>query len=618
MKLINPKISVVMPVYNQAAFICRAIESLRLQEFQDWELWLINDASTDDVTSAIAAYLADERINYLQNEENMGLGVCLNIGLAKARNEFIAYLPADDVDYRDHLRLLLNKLICDDDAVLAFSGVRHHYNRFSYGYLEGYALQLLQVLHRKTSDTWIERDELVTDDLARMFWNKLAKAGNFIGNGNITCEWVAHPHQRHKIIKEPIGGINRYKLYYGVKKPLRYHSTVGNLIDEIEYFKKFQARNKEELPTKDSLKILLVGELAYNPERILALEERGHKLYGLWITEPYWYNSIGPLFFGNIEDINVENWKRKIEEIKPDIIYALLSWQAVPFAQEVLMNNPGIPFVWHFKEGPFICIEKGTWKQLIDLYTLSDGQIYSSPEMRDWFAQFVAEDNRDLLVLDGDLPKKEWFTNEVSPKLSEVDGEPHTVVPGRPIGLHPNTVAEMASHNIHLHFYGDFTHGQWKEWIEGTKQLAPKYLHIHSNCSQEHWVKEFSRYDAGWLHFFKSENQGELMRANWDDLNYPARMATLGAAGLPMLQRDNAGHLVATQSIVKKHGLGIFFSSIDELSLQLNDKENVKHLANNVWQKRMLFCFDHHVDKLVCFFQQVIRNKKVSGSTVKQ
>ena len=53
----------------------------------------------------------------------------------------------------------------------------------------------------------------------------------------------------------------------------------------------------------DDLKILLVGELAYNAERVLALEERGHKLYGLWTPEPYWWNTVGPLPFGHVEDI---------------------------------------------------------------------------------------------------------------------------------------------------------------------------------------------------------------------------------------------------------------------------------------------------------------------------
>jgi glycosyltransferase involved in cell wall biosynthesis len=607
MSSVNP-VSVIMPTFNQAHFISRAIISMKQQTHSHWELIIINDGSTDNTQEIVSQYLENDRIRYIENDKNIGLGASLNIGLAAAQYNLIAYLPSDDIYYKDHLLSLSDLLVSQPAAVLTYSGVRHHYNREASGIIEGYKMQLVQVMHRKNSHLWITRDELVTDDLDRMFWSKFSEHDNIVGSGSVSCEWVDHPHQRHKIIQEPLGGINPYKLYYGTHQPLRFHSTAGNLIDEISYYRKLQPKDNHNVDASDSLKILLVGELAYNPERILAFEEQGHKLFGLWMKNPYWYNYVGPFPFGNVEDIPYDNWEERVAEIKPDIIYALLNWQAVPFAHEILMKNPSVPFVWHFKEGPFICLEKGTWNQLIDLYTKSDGQIYTSPEMRDWFHQFLSSKS-DTLVLDGDLPKRDWFTNDRSPLLSVTDGEIHTVVPGRPIGLHPHTVEELGKHKIHLHFYGDFTHGQWKEWIKKTMTIAPNYLHIHSNCSQDNWVKEFSQYDAGWLHFFKSSNNGELMKANWDDLNIPARMATLAAAGLPMLQHDNTGHIVATQALVKQHGLGIIFTSIEELASQMSDKDVMTQMRERVWQKRMMFTFDEHVDELINFFKQIIDRK---------
>jgi glycosyltransferase involved in cell wall biosynthesis len=598
-------ISVIMPVFNQAAFIARAVQSLLLQKFQDWELIIINDGSSDDLVALMPSVLNDKRIRYLENDRNEGLGKCLNRGLELALYPLISYLPADDVYYSDHLRDLTDRLLNADGAVLAYSGMRYQYNRFTEAEAGDHPLQLVQVLHRKTPERWMERAHLVTDDLEVMFWNRLRKYGPFIPSGSVTCEWVDHPAQRHKIIQEPLGGINPYKLYYGVKTPLIFHSSKGNLIDEVRYYNRFKKRKPGK--TNGPLKILLVGELAYNAERILALEELGHKLYGLWTTTPYWYNTIGPLPFGDIEDLPYSSWQQSVKQIKPDVIYALLNWQAVPIAYEVLRHNPGIPFVWHFKEGPFICMEKGTWKQLIDLYKYSDGQIYNSPEMRDWFRQFLTFDDETTLLLDGDLPKREWFTEDRSAKLSDSDGEIHTVVPGRPIGLHPESIAELAANRIHLHFYGDFTHGQWNEWIVKSRILAPSHLHTHPHCTQETWVKEFSKYDAGWLHFFQSRNQGELMRADWDDLNYPARMATLAMAGLPMLQRDNTGHLVAAQNLVSEHKLGLFFGDMAGLSCQLSDMDQLKVLSERVWRKRMMFCFDSHAERLIEYFRSVIR-----------
>ena len=194
----------------------------------------------------------------------------------------------------------------------------------------------------------------------------------------------------------------------------------------------------------------------------------------------------------------------------------------------------------------------------------------------------------------------------MTPRLSATDGEVHTVVPGRPIGLHPQTVAELATQGIHLHFYGDFTQGQWVKWIATTSGLAPSHLHLHLHPQVYHdgCVAEFSRYDAGWLHAFPSENRGDIRRANWDHLNYPARMAPL-AAGLPMLQFDNAGAAVATQSIVRDRDLGIFYSTIEDLAAQLRDEPRLAALRESVWRQRDVFTFDHHVDRLVAFFREV-------------
>jgi glycosyltransferase involved in cell wall biosynthesis len=602
-----PRVSILMPTYKQASFIRRALASLSAQSLLDWELIMVNDGSPDETHALVEPYLVDPRIRYYRMDINRGLGAALNFALAQAQAPLIAYLPSDDVYYSEHIQTLVTCLEEHPGAVAAYSGVRYHYNRSVPGQIPGYSLQLVQVMHRRVPEQWVERDELTTDDLERMYWAKLRTCGDFLGTGRISCEWVDHPQQRHKLLQEPVGGINPYRVYYEVKQPLRVHTTVGNPIDEVEHYRRFRERPDTPL-APDGLKILLVGELAYNPERVLAVEERGHKLYGLWMPDPYWYNTVGPLPFGHVEEIPGTNWHETVRAIRPDIIYALLNWQAVPFAHEVLMAKLGIPFVWHFKEGPFICLEKGTWSQLIDLYTHSDGQIYTSPEMRDWFTTIVPDllTREHVLVLDGDLPKRDWFIPERSPLLAASDGEIHTVVAGRPIGLHAHTVGELAQQGIHLHFYGDFTHGQWVNWIERARSFAPHHLHLHKNVDQEHWVSEFSQYDAGWLHFLKSENGGDLRRATWDDLNYPARMATLAAAGLPMLQYDNPHALVATQTLTQRLNIGVFFTTMEQLRAQLANTEHMAQLRKNVWAVREQFTFDSHADRLITFFRTVI------------
>jgi glycosyltransferase involved in cell wall biosynthesis len=611
---VAPRVSVIMPTFKQARFLRRAIDSLYIQSLTDWELIVVDDGSPDDTQAILAPFLADPRMRIIRFDTNQGLGRALNAGLDASSGTFVAYLPSDDVWYHDHLASLVELFASQPGLTLAYSGIRHHYNRSTPGQIDGEPLQLVQTMHRRTSDRWLERSELTTDDLERMLWSRLRTRGHVAGTGQVTCEWVDHPGQRHKLLREPIGGINPYRLYCDVREPMRFHSTEGNFIDEVERFARF--RDRPDTPmAADGLKILLVGELAYNPERVLALEERGHQLFGLWMPNPYWYNYVGPLPFGHVQDLDPATWQDDVRRIQPNVIYALLNWQAVPFARSVLAQNPGIPFVWHFKEGPFICLEHGCWEELIDLCTGADGFIASAPEMLEWFDTVLPglSDTIPTLSLDGDLPKREWFAGVRSERISSCDGEIHTVVPGRPIGLHPETVAELGAEGVHLHFYGDFTHGQWKAWIERTRGLAPRHLHLHANVDQNRWVSEFSQYDAGWLHGFTSHNRGDIRRADWDDLNYPARIATLAAAGLPMIQKNNAGARVAIQALGRERDLSVFYSSIPDLASQLREADRIDQIRDSVWRQRDQFTFDAHADELIAFFRTVIATASSRG-----
>jgi len=602
-----PRIAVVLPTFKQAAFLPRALASLLAQSFLDWEAIVVDDGSPDAARGAAAPFLDDSRLRYLRLDENQGLGRALNAGLDATGAPLVAYLPADDLFHAEHLADLVACLEARPDAVLAFAGVRHSYNRYADGQIPDEPLQLVQVAHRRTGDRWLERSELTTDDLDRMYWQKLRRRGPILGTGRVTCEWVDHPAQRHKLIREgETGGLNAYRAYHHVARPLRFQSSIGSFQDEGAHYRRFRDRPPTP-PAADGLKILLVGELAYNPERVLALEERGHTLYGLWTPTPSGFNTVGPLPFGHVRDLPREGWRDAVRRLQPDLIYALLNWQAVPWVHHVLTENPGVPFVWHFKEGPFICLQKGTWPLLADLHRRADGRIYASPELRDWFATAAPDaGDRPTLALDGDLPKREWFDAPPSPRLPAEDGEIHTVVPGRPIGLHPETVAALAARKVHLHVYGDFVHHLWREWAARTERLAPGFLHLHPQVDQEGWVSEFSRYDAGWLHAFRSRNGGDLRRADWDDLNLPARLATYAAAGLPVIQRANPDAVVASQTLAQDLGIGLFYDEIDDLAAQLHDAARLGAVRANARRQRDVFTFDHHADRLVAFFREVI------------
>ncbi|WP_210649183.1 glycosyltransferase [Nocardioides sp. SYSU D00065] len=603
------QVTVVVPVHDQEAWLPAALDSLLRQTLASWECVVVDDGSPGDVAAAMGAVADDRRFRLVRHERNRGLGAALNWGLDLGTAPYVAYLPADDVLHAGHLESLLDTLNAHPEAPLAVAGVRHEHGAAT-GRIEGEPLQLVQVMHRRTDERWLERSELTTDDLDRMLWDRLLDGRDPVETGRITCSWVAHPGQRHRAMREPWGGLNPYRSKYGVQEPLRFQSTAGHLHDEVAHYR--HLRERPATPrAADGLKILLVGELAHNPERILALHERGHELHGLWTDTPVWFNTVGPVPFGHVTEVPRERWREAVRELQPDLVYALLNWQAVPFAHEVLAEDLGIPFVWHFKEGPFFSRHHGHWDRLVDLHTRSDGVVYSSPELRDWFAVTVpASASRPSMLLDGDLPRAEGMVGEQSDLLSARDGEVHTVIAGRPMGPPPEVVGTLAEAGIHVHVYSEKAHHQMRAWVEDCRRAAPDHLHLHGQVTQSDWVSEFSQYDAGWLHDFTSTNGGDLHAASWDDLNLPARMATLAAAGVPMIQRDSSGSVVASQTLARERELGLFWRTPDDLVAQLRDRELMEGLRKSVWSQRALFTFDAWVDDLVEFFRACIASHR--------
>lgn len=97
MKHDNPKVSIIIPVYNLAGFVEQAIQSILDQTYSNWELLVIDDGSTDQSAEQIQKYLSlDSRISYFF-QNNSGVSNARNFGLSKATGEFILFLDADDL-----------------------------------------------------------------------------------------------------------------------------------------------------------------------------------------------------------------------------------------------------------------------------------------------------------------------------------------------------------------------------------------------------------------------------------------------------------------------------------------------------------------------------------------
>ena len=93
--------SVIMPTYNRASLIGKAIESVIQQKYYNWELLIIDDGSVDNTKEVVSAY-SDQRIRYIY-QENQERSAARNNGISQAKGGFICFLDSDDYYLPDFL-----------------------------------------------------------------------------------------------------------------------------------------------------------------------------------------------------------------------------------------------------------------------------------------------------------------------------------------------------------------------------------------------------------------------------------------------------------------------------------------------------------------------------------
>lgn len=90
-----PTVSVIIPVYNRSQAVVRAISSVRAQTFQDFELIVVDDGSTESLAAAVSS-VKDSRLRLVAHKRNRGPAAARNTGVAKAKGRFVAFLDSDD------------------------------------------------------------------------------------------------------------------------------------------------------------------------------------------------------------------------------------------------------------------------------------------------------------------------------------------------------------------------------------------------------------------------------------------------------------------------------------------------------------------------------------------
>lgn len=113
MQYIDGLVSIVMPCYNNGAFISEAIDSVLKQTYRSWELIVVDDCSTDgsiDNLSRMGMEKHRNRIVFIRNNSNMGAAYSRNRAIDSSRGEYIAFLDADDVWLSNKLQVQIGYL----------------------------------------------------------------------------------------------------------------------------------------------------------------------------------------------------------------------------------------------------------------------------------------------------------------------------------------------------------------------------------------------------------------------------------------------------------------------------------------------------------------------------
>ncbi len=167
-------VSVVIPSYNHARYISRALQSVLDQTYTNWEAIVIDNHSTDNTDEVMASF-TDPRITYLKIHNNGVIAASRNAGIRAAKGEWVAFLDSDDWWTNDKLKVCFDYI--DEKVDLVYHDLEIVSNQ-------------PRTFRRKTTKSWQVKEPVLIDLMLR---------GNAISNSSVVV--------RKKLLEE-IGGIN--------------------------------------------------------------------------------------------------------------------------------------------------------------------------------------------------------------------------------------------------------------------------------------------------------------------------------------------------------------------------------------------------------------------------
>lgn len=155
----NAKISVIIPTYNRGNLIGKSLNSVLNQTYQNFEVIVVDDGSTDN-TSKVIERIHDDRIKYIKLNDNKGGSNARNIGIKNAKGKYISFQDSDDLFYPNKLELQLQNII-NKNSNLDFCKIKVIYNS-TYSYFYPNKKQEQSILSGKIFDELISEGNFIS------------------------------------------------------------------------------------------------------------------------------------------------------------------------------------------------------------------------------------------------------------------------------------------------------------------------------------------------------------------------------------------------------------------------------------------------------------------------
>jgi glycosyltransferase involved in cell wall biosynthesis len=210
----QPRVSVLLPVYNGELYLRDAVESILTQTYQPFELIVIDDGSIDNSAAILTEYQqTDKRVQLYHHTENQGLAATLNHGLLLARGDFLARMDADDLSLPERLAQQVDALDADPALVIVGSayeliGVKGEFLRIDRYPAHDTSIRWQMLFHNSFahSSVFVRMDALRTNNLtydAQMLhaedydlWSRLLGYGK---GANFKSPLIKHRHHPAQI-----------------------------------------------------------------------------------------------------------------------------------------------------------------------------------------------------------------------------------------------------------------------------------------------------------------------------------------------------------------------------------------------------------------------------------